>query len=131
VSDTVRLIAAGFARYNAGDVEAVISLAAPDIHAHIPPTMANSGDYHGPEEFRVMLDHWHSAWGEYRFEVEDVVEVAPGRIVVSLRFVGRGLESGAQVDQRQGQFIEVDDGRMRQWRLFHTPEAAMQHATTL
>jgi ketosteroid isomerase-like protein len=131
VTDALTLLAAGFARFDDGDLDAVVALAAPDIHAHVPPTMANAGDYHGPDEFRVMLDHWTSAWGEYRNELQDIAECGPNRYVVTLRFIARGVGSGAPVDQLQAQFIEVRDGRMTQWRLFHTPEAAMQHAATL
>ena len=93
--------------------------------------MANAGDYHGPEEFRLMLERWTSASGEYRNEVRDITEYGPDRLVVTLRFVARGAGSGAPVDQQQAQLIEIRDGRMTHWRLFHTPEAAMQHASTL
>jgi ketosteroid isomerase-like protein len=127
----LEMLAAGFARFDEGDLEGVVALAAPDIHAHIPATMANSGDYYGPDEFRLMLERWTSAWGDYRNEIENVVEYGPDRIVVSTRFIARGAGSGAPVDQLQAHFIEVRDGRMTQWRLFHTQETAMQHAATL
>jgi ketosteroid isomerase-like protein len=131
VTSNLEMLAAGFARFDEGDLDAVVALAAPDMHAYIPPTMANSGDYYGPEEFHLMLERWTSAWGDYRNEIEDVVEYGPDRIVVSTRFIARGAGSGAPVDQLQAHFIEVRDGRMIQWRLFHTAEAAMQHAATL
>jgi ketosteroid isomerase-like protein len=131
VSTNIELLAQGYARFDDGDLDGVVALAARDIHAHIPPTMANAGDYHGPEEFGVMLERWTSAWGEYRNELVDIAEFGPGRFVVTLRFIATGVGSGVPVDQVQAQLIEVRSGRMTHWRLFHTPDAAMQHAATL
>jgi ketosteroid isomerase-like protein len=127
----LELLARGFERFDARDLDGVAALAAPDIHAHIPQTMANAGDYHGRAEFRLMLDRWTSVWGEYRNELVDVAEFGPDRYVVTLRFIARGIGSGVPIDQVQVQLIEVRDGAMTHWRLFHTPEDAMQHAATL
>jgi ketosteroid isomerase-like protein len=131
VTTDLELLAHGYARFDARDFDGVAALAAPDIHAHIPMSMANAGDYHGPDEFRLMLERWTSVWGEYRNELIDITEVAPGRVVVTLRFIARGAGSGVPVDQTQAQLIEIRDGRMTHWRLFHDRESAMQHAATL
>jgi ketosteroid isomerase-like protein len=128
--DLLRL-AEGFERYNAGDIEAVLAIADPEIHAHIPMTMVNSGDYYGRDGFREMLESWHSAWAEFSNDVDQIEGVGDDRVVVTVVFNGRGLGSGATVSQRQAYFIEVRDGLMTQWRLFHTRDAAMQHAATL
>jgi ketosteroid isomerase-like protein len=131
VSTDLALVARGYAAFDAGDFDAVVALAAPDIHAHIPMTMANAGDYHGPDEYRLMLERWTSVWGEWRNELEDVTEVSPGVIVIVLRFIARGAGSGAPVDQTQAQVITVRDNLLASWRLFPDRESAMQHAATL
>lgn len=90
----------------------------PEVEVHqegqLPVGMENV--YYGPDGYCRVMEEWNAAWRSWRAEIEDVVEVAPNKVLITARHVGEGLASGAKVEQwgavlytfRRGKILRVD-----------------------
>jgi hypothetical protein len=62
------------------------------------------------------MEEWSGSWRSWRIEIEDVVEVAPDKVLVTAHHIGEGLASGAEIEQwgavlytfRRGKILRVD-----------------------
>ena len=67
------------------------------------------------------------SWEEYRFELEDIAEVAPGKVVGICR--ERGIDrNGVPVDRRFGGLWVVEEGKIASWATYLTPKEAVRAA---
>jgi hypothetical protein len=72
--------------------------------------------YRGPEGYCQAMEDWAGAWRSWRAEIEDVVEVAPNKVLITGRHIGEGLASGAEIERwgavlytfRRGKILRVD-----------------------
>jgi hypothetical protein len=72
--------------------------------------------YYGPDGYCRAMEEWNAAWRSWRAEIEDVVEVAPNKVLITARHIGEGLASGAKIEQwgavlytfRRGKILRVD-----------------------
>jgi hypothetical protein len=72
--------------------------------------------YRGPDGYCQAMEDWNGAWRSWRAEIEDVVEVAPNKVLLTACHIGEGLASGAKVEQwgavlytfRRGKILRVD-----------------------
>jgi hypothetical protein len=72
--------------------------------------------YYGPDGYCRVMEEWNGAWRSWRAEIEDVVEVAPNKVLITARHIGEGLASGARLVQwggvlytfRRGKILRVD-----------------------
>jgi hypothetical protein len=72
--------------------------------------------YYGPDGYCRVMEEWNAAWRSWRAEIEDVVEVAPNKVLITARHIGEGLVSGVKVEQwggvlytfRRGKILRVD-----------------------
>jgi hypothetical protein len=72
--------------------------------------------YYGPDGYCRVMEEWNGAWRSWRAEIEDVVEVAPNKVLITARHIGEGLASGARIEQwgavlytfRRGKILRVD-----------------------
>jgi hypothetical protein len=55
--------------------------------------------YYGPDGYCRSMEEWNAAWRSWRAEIEDVVEVAPNKVLITARHIGEGLASGARIEQ--------------------------------
>jgi ketosteroid isomerase-like protein len=115
-----RTARAGYEAWNRGDLEPARAYADPEIEVH----MAEGSDspvglddvYYGPDGYCRAMEEWAGAWRDWRVELEDVVEVAPDKILITGRHIGEGLASGAEIEQwgavlyafRRGKILRVD-----------------------
>jgi ketosteroid isomerase-like protein len=67
-----------------------------DTRSHAPLDL--EGVYHGPEAVIALFKSWASAWKEYRFEVEEIID-AGDSVVAGIRETGRGIGSGIPWEQ--------------------------------
>jgi hypothetical protein len=62
------------------------------------------------------MEDWAGSWRSWRVEIEDVVEVAPEKVLITGRHIGEGLASGAKVERwggilytfRRGKILRAD-----------------------
>ena len=72
---------------------------------------------------RRYLDSWET----YSFELEDIAEVSPGKVVGICRESGVGA-SGIPVDRRFGGLWIVEGGKIVLWSTYLTPREAVKAA---
>jgi ketosteroid isomerase-like protein len=70
------------------------------------------------------------SWEEYRFDLEDIAEVGPGRVVGICRERGRD-DHGVPVDRRFGGLWVVEEGKIASWCTYLTPKEAVGAAREL
>lgn len=83
------LVRRSFEAFNAGDTEALLAVAAPELVMHLAEAPA---PIHGRETWRVGFEIMRSAFPDLEAHVEDVV-AAGDRVAVRLTF--RGTHGGA------------------------------------
>ena len=115
-----RVARAGYEAWNRDDLEPARAYADPNIEVHV----ATASDspvgfddvYRGPDGYCRMMEEWSGAWRSWRIELEDVIEVALDKVLVTGRHIGVGLASGAEIEQwgavlytfRRGRILRVD-----------------------
>ena len=115
-----RTVRGGYQAWNRDDMEAARAYADPEVEVYVAqgsdlPVGLNEA-YYGPDGYCRAMEEWAEAWRNWRVEVEDVVEVAQDKFLVTGRHFGEGLASGAELEQwsaamytiRQGKIIRVD-----------------------
>src|SRR3954468_15225831 len=127
---SLELVKIALQAYGNGDCEIALALADPlirwDERASRP-----DGDlvwkYRDVERaMRRYLDGWES----YRFDVEDIAEVGPGKVVAICRERGKPKE-GSEVDRRFGGLWVVRDSKIISWVTYLTPKEAVRAAKEL
>jgi ketosteroid isomerase-like protein len=110
-----------------GDLDAFIALHDPD--ATVTPLILNieGRAYRGHEGVRRFWDEIHSAFPDWRWEAESVR--AFGQVVlVSVRICGRGVGSGATIDQRGWHVLKFRTGKVTWWQIFGSESEALEAA---
>ena len=74
--------------------------------------------------FAAML---RDAWSEWRFEPERSID-AGDRVVVFMRVVAKGRESGVPIERTSTQVVTVRDGRMTSTRVYRDRQEALKAA---
>jgi hypothetical protein len=69
-------------------------------------------------------------WKNYRFDLEDLAEVGPGKVVGICRERGRPKD-GVPVDRRFGGLWVVEAGKITSWTTYLTPKEAVRAAKEL
>ena len=72
--------------------------------------------YRGRDGYCQAMEDWAGSWRSWRVEIEDVVELAPNKVLVTGRHVGEGLTSGVKVERwggilytfRRGKILRAD-----------------------
>jgi hypothetical protein len=70
------------------------------------------------------------SWEEYYFDLEDVAEVTPGKVVGICREWGVDAD-GITVDRRFGGLWVIEDGKIVSWSTYLTPKEAVRAAREL
>ncbi|MEK6251022.1 MAG: nuclear transport factor 2 family protein [Actinomycetota bacterium] len=112
---------AAYEAWNRDDLELARAAADPEIEVHFQhaadsPVAGIDDVYHGPDGYCRAMEEWAEGWRSWRVEVEDVVEVAPDKVLITGRHIGEGLASGAEIEQwgaalytfRRGKILRVD-----------------------
>jgi ketosteroid isomerase-like protein len=111
---------AGYEAWNRVDLDPARAYADPEIE--VRPAQGTASPvgmddvYCGPDGYCRAMEEWAGAWRNWRVEVEDVIEVAPNKVLVTARHTGEGRASGAELDQwgavlytfRRGKIWRVD-----------------------
>ena len=98
--ENVETIRHAFEAYNSGDPSAFLDLYDPDIVLRVSSAWIESGTYHGAE----AVEHWYrryfASFGEsYRMTPTKLIDAGDSVIVIH-DAMGRGRQSGAEVESR-------------------------------
>jgi hypothetical protein len=82
------------------------------------------------DEVQRAMRRYLDSWEQYSFELEDLAEVSPGKVVGICR--ERGIDSnGVAVDRRFGGLWVVEAGKIASWSTYLTPKEAVRAAREL
>ena len=110
VPSNSELLLAGYDAWNRDDLDAYLERLHPDVHistAGMFPDLAL--EYSGRKQAAKFWRQMHEPWERFRIEVEHVEDDGDWAIA-SLRFTGRGVDSGVEVEMRFGMALRVEDG---------------------
>jgi ketosteroid isomerase-like protein len=110
VPSNSELLQAGYDAWNRDDLDGYLELLHPDVHistAGMFPDLAL--EYDGRERAEKFWRQMHEPWERFRIEVEHVEDDGDWAIA-SIRFTGRGADSGVDVEMRFGMAMRVRDG---------------------
>jgi hypothetical protein len=72
--------------------------------------------YYGRDGYCQAMGDWVASWRNWHVEIEDVIELAPNKVLITARHIGEGLASGVEIEQwgaalytfRRGKILRVD-----------------------
>jgi ketosteroid isomerase-like protein len=131
MSAALELVKIALHAYGSGDPEITIQLCDPLIRWDERASRPDGELVWGQENvIRAMRDYLN-AWEEYRFEVEKIAEVGPGRIVGLCRERGREVDGGVSIDRHYGGLWVVEANKIASWATYLTPKEAVRAAKEL
>jgi ketosteroid isomerase-like protein len=110
MSTNSELLLAGYEAWNRDDCQAWLDLLHPDIEistSGVFPDLA--AEYRGHERAAKFWRQLREPWEPFRIDVEQIEE--EGDVVTgAVRFRGKGIDSGVEVDMRFGNALSIRDG---------------------
>jgi ketosteroid isomerase-like protein len=102
----IELLRAGYAAFNARDIDAALALMAPDV---VWPRAFKGGFVRGPEEVRA---YWTEQWSEINGHVEPVAfhSEDAGQVLVEVHQVVRDLFGAVLADEYVGHRFTIEHG---------------------
>jgi ketosteroid isomerase-like protein len=110
VPSNSELLLAGYDAWNRDDVEGWVELLHPEVRIETSglfPDLAS--EYRGHEGARKFWRQMYEPWKTFHINVEHVEDEGDCALA-SIRFGGRGADSGVEVDMRFGMLMRVRDG---------------------
>ena len=122
--ENVRLVRAGYDALNAGDLDSLMELWAPDIEVDWSRTRGPlRGVYRGEEAQRLLIDSL-DGWQSVRFEPHEFIEVGEHVVVPqTTHFVGR---DGIGVQARNTWTFTIRDGMIVRGCLYQDKQEAIK-----
>jgi ketosteroid isomerase-like protein len=130
MSAALELVKIALQAYGAGDCEITVQLCDPMVRWDERASRPDGDLVWKQDEVLAAMQRYRSGWEEYRFEVEKIAEVGPGRIVGLCRERGKSGD-GIPVDRRYGGLWVVEDGKIASWATYLTPKEAVGAAREL
>jgi ketosteroid isomerase-like protein len=113
---------------NEDGVEAVLSFIHPDFEFSTPPSISVEPEtYRGHDGLRRYFDQWYDAADLVRVLPEQFLD-AGDRVVVEIRLVARGRETGIESELRAAMVWHVSGRQATECEIFPTLDEAKQAA---
>jgi ketosteroid isomerase-like protein len=104
----------GLSAFSRGDMDGTLATVHPDIEWYvafrIPDLPILKDVYRGHHEVRELWHAFRSGWESLAIDLEEFLHVDDERVVLRVRFVGRGAESGIEVDRTLFYAYRMRDG---------------------
>jgi len=127
---SLELVKIALQAYGNGDCEIALALADPLIRWDERASRPDGDLVWGDDEVQRAMRHYLDGWEQYRFDLEEIAEVGPGKVVGICRERGKPKD-GVQVDRRFGGLWVVEDGKIVSWTTYLTPKEAVRAAKEL
>jgi ketosteroid isomerase-like protein len=127
---SLELVKIALQAYANGDSEIALALAGPHIRWDERASRPDGDLVWGQDKVGRAMRRYLDSWEEYGFDVEDIAEVGPGKVVGICRERGKPKE-GPAVDRRFGGLWVVDGGKIASWATYVTPREAVRAAKEL
>ena len=108
---------------NAGDVDALIALCAPDFRLDMSDRVFNPQVYLGHEGIRAFYLEVMDMWERFTWEVTEAEE-QDGLVFVLLQSTGKARGSGLELDRRSAMVWRVENGTAISLTFYRDPAEA-------
>lgn len=119
---------AGYDAFQRNDLETVLALTDPEVEIYLPPTLPNSGTFHGHEGYLTWLNQWLEAWDEFEIRALDMEPVGERHVVTTVHQSAKGKGSGIQVEMEIAYMAEIRGGRVAALQMYMDHEEAIRVA---
>src|SRR3954469_6628881 len=127
---SLELVKIALQAYGNGDCEIALALADPLIRWDERASRPDGDLVWKHADVQRAMRRYLDSWESYRFDVEDIAEVGPGKVVAICREHGKPKEGG-EVDRRFGGLWVVDQSKIVSWVTYLTPKEAVRAAKEL
>ena len=127
---SLELVRIALQAYGNGDVEIALALSDPMIRWDERASRPDGELVWGHDDVARAMRHYLDGWDSYSFELEDIAEVAPGKVVAICRERGVDRE-GVPIDRRFGGLWVVQKAKIASWSTYLTPKEAVRAAREL
>ena len=127
---SLELVKIALQAYGNGDSEIVIALAGPQVRWDERASRPEGDLVWGHDKVQRAMRRYLDSWDTYRFQLEDLAEVAPGKVVGICRERGKPKD-GPAIDRRFGGLWVVEKGKIVSWTTYLTPREAVRAAKEL
>ena len=127
---SLELVRIALQAYGNGDCEIALALADPLIRWDERASRPDGDLVWQKNDVERAMRRYLDSWEEYSFDVEDLAEVGPGKVVGICRERGRP-KLGVPVDRRFGGLWVVEEGKIASWTTYLTPKEAVRAAKEL
>jgi ketosteroid isomerase-like protein len=127
--ENVELIRKVFAAFDQGDIEAVLRMCDEEIvitqPAEVPGINPQQRGHQGVLEAFAI---WPEQWDDFRVEVLALTPAPADKVIANIRTLGRGKQSGVEVDMEFSFVFTVRDEKIVEWQLFLREDQALEAA---
>jgi len=127
---SLELVKIALQAYANGDSEIALALAGPHVRWDERASRPDGDLVWGHDKVQRAMRRYLDGWESYRFDLEDLAEVAPGKVVAICRERGKPKE-GPALDRRFGGLWVVENGKIVSWTTYLTPREAVRAAKEL
>jgi ketosteroid isomerase-like protein len=128
--ENVEIIRKVFAAFDQGDIEAVLRLCDEDIVIAQPAEVSGliNPQQRGHQGVLEAFAIWPEQWDDFRVEVLGLTAAPADKVIANIRTLGRGKQSGVEVDMKFSFVFTVRDEKIVEWLLFLREDQALEAA---
>ena len=123
--DDVERVRAAYAAWNAGDLDAALELAHPEIEVVQDPQIPGSVAVTGREAFKSWLESFYETWESFEITLAEIRQVGE-RIVVVAHVKARGKTMHVPVETDTAHLLTVREGQAVRWESYTDPRRALE-----
>ena len=127
---SLELVKIALQAYGNGDCEIALALADPLIRWDERASRPDGDLVWNHDDVQRAMRRYLDGWESYSFDVEEIAEVGPGKVVAICRERGKPKE-GVEVDRRFGGLWVVEKSKIVSWVTYLTPKEAVRAAKEL
>ena len=126
VAENVEIVRRFLTRVNDEQMELALSLVAPGAQLDWSDSQApDSGVYRGAEQWGGWMAGRSDELADTRFEIAELVEVPPDRVLLVASMYGRGRASGVEISGLGAAVCTVRDGLLTRLTMYQSREEAV------
>ena len=123
--ENVEIVRPAYEAWNGGDLDAALRDTHPGVEFVQDTRIPGAVNLTGRSEVRTWLDSFHETWESFRIAPERI-EAVGSRVLVVARISAKGRMSEAEVEQRVGHVLTLEDGQITRWESYADAADALE-----